>query len=63
LTQALNINLTHDGQKVDTGDIRIYSNSEYNNFEITAAKRIGISAAKDLFLRFYIKENIFISKK
>ncbi len=63
LTQALDINLNNDGQRVDTGNIRIYSGKNYDNKEIAAAKRIGISTAKDLLLRFYIKDNKFISKK
>lgn len=62
LTQALEIDLSLDGTRVDMGPIRVYP-SDRKNLKITTAKRIGISSACDWQLRYYLKENDYISKK
>ena len=46
----------------------LYTSTDDNNedFEIVASKRIGIDyaeEAKDFLWRFYIKDNIYVSKK
>ncbi|MED7819006.1 MULTISPECIES: DNA-3-methyladenine glycosylase [unclassified Francisella] len=65
LTQALNINLKDNGLNLlDTNnDLYLEYNNDLNNFDIVETQRIGISKAKEKLLRFYIKDNNFISKK
>ncbi|MBS3971371.1 MAG: DNA-3-methyladenine glycosylase [Clostridia bacterium] len=62
LAQALGINMELNGTRV--GDkITIYRRTNELNYHIVTTTRIGISQAADLPLRFYIKNNQFISKK
>ncbi|MDK2985531.1 MAG: DNA-3-methyladenine glycosylase [Clostridia bacterium] len=63
LTQALGIDLSVDGERVDTGPVRIYPSNLQKKQEIVTTTRIGISVACDWPLRYYIKGNKFISKK
>lgn len=62
LTQSLEIDLSSDGTRVDTGPVKVYTGLQ-NNFEITITTRVGISSACDWQLRYYIKENDYISRK
>lgn len=39
------------------------NNDLINEIDIVQTQRIGISKAKDMPYRFYIKDNIFVSKK
>jgi len=64
-TSAFGIDNRFLGKSLLSDDIYILYNSS-KKFEIQAAKRIGIDYAnqsKDLLLRFYIKNNPFVSKK
>jgi DNA-3-methyladenine glycosylase len=60
LTQAFGITRKHNNSSLLEGDLRIY-NSRSKPVICTSA-RIGLSAGKELELRFYIKENRFVSK-
>lgn len=64
LTQALGIDLNLNGVDLtQNGALYILSSdSEYKPFEIITTNRIGIAKAQDLLLRFYIKNNPFVSK-
>ena len=60
LTQAFGITRKHNNLSLLEGDLRI-RNSRAKP-EIVCGKRIGLSAGKELELRFYIKDNKFVSK-
>lgn len=61
LVLALGIDQTHNGNCLRTSSIRILKNQN-SKFQIESSSRIGISQAKDLNLRFTIKDNKFLSK-
>jgi len=61
LTQAFGITLKQNNLSLIDGPIQIFNNRLKP--EIVCTTRIGLSAGKDLELRFYIKENSFISKE
>jgi len=62
LAQALEIDMGLNG--TEFGDkITVYKRKNELKDHIVATTRIGISQAADLPLRFYIKDNKFISKK
>jgi DNA-3-methyladenine glycosylase len=61
LTKAIGIDKRHDGLDL-TKDVLFIENS-YKKYEIVKTTRIGLSAGEDLQLRFYIKDNDFVSKK
>jgi len=61
LTRALGIGKDQNGLDL-TEDILFLEDSD-EKFEIVKAKRIGISKGKGRLLRFYIKNNDFVSKK
>lgn len=61
LTQALGIDRQLNGCNLTQGSIRILQRQEEKP-EIVTAPRIGISQAKDLPLRFYIRGSRYISK-
>lgn len=70
LTQALGITSGLNGSCLIKGPIQILSRNSYpeihilpKNPKIVVTKRVGISQATDLPLRFYLKDNKFISKK
>ena len=60
LTQAFGITREHNNLSLLDGDLRIEGSREKP--EIVTTTRIGLSAGKELELRFYIKDNIFVSK-
>lgn len=62
LTQALGINLDLNGKPLDTSVLGIID-SEENNFRVVRSPRIGISAGKDMELRFCIENNEFVSRQ
>lgn len=62
LAQAMDINLDINGTSVVTGPVRFYYANQ-DPGEIVVAKRIGISQAEHLPLRFYIANNRFVSRK
>ncbi|MCL2243841.1 MAG: DNA-3-methyladenine glycosylase [Treponema sp.] len=59
LTQAFGITLKQNNLSLIDGPIQIYNNRIKP--EIEASTRIGLSAGKELELRFYIKGNRFVS--
>ncbi len=62
LTQALGINLDLNGKSLDTSVLGIID-SEENNFRVVSGPRIGISAGRDMELRFCIENNKFVSRR
>jgi len=64
LCQALKIDKKLNGVDLKTSnEIFIAEPDKNEKFEVVITKRIGIEKSKDLLLRFYIKENKFVSKK
>lgn len=64
LCQALKIDKKLNGIDLKkSSEIFIAELEIEENFEIVVTTRIGIEKSKDLPLRFYIKENKFVSKK
>lgn len=66
LTQSLNITLKDNGIDLLDKDSPIhlrYNNDLINDVDIIQTQRIGISKSKDMPYRFYIKDNLFVSKK
>jgi len=61
LTQAFGIGKSFNGFDL-IGD-KLFLEDLKEKFEIVKAKRIGISVGKNKLLRFYIKNNNFVSKK
>jgi DNA-3-methyladenine glycosylase len=61
LTQAFGITLKHNNLSLLEGKMQI-ENTRIKP-EIITTTRIGLSDGKDLLLRFYIKDNKFVSKK
>jgi len=62
LCQALNINLELNGHDLKKEPLKLIIKPALNKEDIVVARRIGISREKDKMLRFYIKNNPFISK-
>ena len=60
LTQAFGITRKHNCLSLLKGPIRIYDSKIKP--EICASRRVGLSAGKELELRFFIKDNRFVSK-
>jgi DNA-3-methyladenine glycosylase len=67
LTQAFCINKEHDGKDLTKEDLFIsHSNIPKNfneKFEIVRTTRIGLSKGQGKLLRYYIKDNPFVSVK
>lgn len=62
LTKALSIDSTHNGINLTDPDSElIITEGHDDSFEIEVTKRVGISKAADELLRFYIKNNPFVS--
>lgn len=61
LTKALQIDKSLYGHDITKPPLQIFE-PENRNFEISTSTRIGISKAKDEMLRFYIKDNQYVSK-
>ena len=61
LTQAMGITRKHYGADLTRGPLRV---EEWpgDPFEIAVSPRVGISACKDLPLRFFMKDNPFVSR-
>ena len=63
-TQSFSIDKSFLGKNI-TGDKIFISSAPNKNFTIVKAKRVGIDYAvrsKDLPLRFYIKDNLFVTR-
>ena len=62
LCKSLNITRTeHDGMNFTGNNIQIVD-YDFKKFNAGISKRIGISKGKDLLLRFYVKDNPFLSR-
>jgi len=61
LTKAFDIDKRHDGYDLTKDDLFIENSNE--KFEIVKTTRIGLSKGKKRLLRFYIKDNKFVSIK
>jgi len=61
LTKALGMEREQNG--IDLIGDTLFLEDSNENFEIVKAKRIGISKGKSKLLRFYIKNNEFVSRK
>jgi DNA-3-methyladenine glycosylase len=62
LTQALDITTKDNGVDLQDRDLWIEAGRE-EKFEIVSAGRVGIKVGKDLNLRFYIREDEYVSRK
>jgi DNA-3-methyladenine glycosylase len=62
LCQALNININHNSICLYNSNVLFILENKSTD-EITITKRIGISKGIDLPLRFYLRNNKFVSKK
>jgi len=63
LCQALSIDLTENGINLLGEQIYILDSPDISKENIVQTTRIGITKSKELPLRFYIKNNPFISKR
>ncbi len=63
LCQALAINLSDNGVNLLGDKIYILDSPHISKNNIVQTTRIGITKSKELPLRFYIKDNPFVSKK
>jgi DNA-3-methyladenine glycosylase len=62
LTRALGITLEHYGADLTRGPLTVHeAAAEDKAFEIAVSRRIGITKAPDLPLRFFISGNRFVS--
>jgi DNA-3-methyladenine glycosylase len=62
LCQALGIDKNMNGHNLHDGPLRLVPQPALPNSMITQTTRIGISQAKDVPWRFYIHDNLFVSK-
>ena len=60
LCQAFGITKEHNNLSLIDGELRIHNSREKS--EIASSRRIGLSAGKELELRFFIKGNRFVSR-
>lgn len=60
LTQSFDLDKRYDGNDMTKGGLFIENSGE--KFEIIRTTRIGLSDGKEKLLRFYIKNNKFVSK-
>ena len=61
LTLAMGITREHYGADVTNGRLQVRTPRRRPPFEIVTASRIGIAASAELPLRFYIKDNEYVS--
>lgn len=59
---AFNLNKQFNGLNLQINDIKIAEPLDKTNFEIGESPRIGISKAVELKRRFYIKNNLYLSR-
>ncbi|MEN8194242.1 MAG: DNA-3-methyladenine glycosylase [Bacteroidota bacterium] len=62
LCKAFHINLADNGEKLDGNNIYLLDAPRLKDENIVQTTRIGITQAKELLWRFYIKGNRFVSK-
>lgn len=63
LVQATGITISMNGTSAIHGPVKFYTGDENKNFEIVETTRVGLTQGADLELRYYIKNNPFISRK
>ncbi len=63
LTRALGIKIAHNGVDVTKGPITIHPPERVEKFEIATSPRIGITKSADLPLRYFIKDNRYVSRR
>ena len=63
LTLAMGITREHYGADVTDGRLQVRTPRRRPPFEIVTTSRIGIAASAELLLRFYIKDNEYVSVK
>jgi DNA-3-methyladenine glycosylase len=61
LVQALGITKAMNGQDLTTGSFTILD-APSRDFNITTSSRVGISAGKEHQWRYYISDNLFVSR-
>lgn len=61
LTRAFGIEKRHNGLDLTRGNLFIEESDD--KFEIVNTTRIGLSKGKEKLLRFYVKDNEFVSRK
>ena len=61
LTRALGITRRHYGADLTRGSLTVHDGSEGGDLEIAVSRRIGITQALDLPLRFFVRGNRFVS--
>jgi len=61
LTRALGITLEHYGADLTRGPLTVHEAAAGEAFEIAVSRRIGITKAQELPLRFFIAGNRFVS--
>jgi 3-methyladenine DNA glycosylase Mpg len=57
----MGITREHYGRDVTRGDLQVRALAEPGPQEIVTTTRVGISVSEDLPLRFYIKDNEYVS--
>ena len=63
ICKAFNINKDHYGLDLTGNRVFILNNPRIKNKNIVITKRIGIRKSADLPWRFYIKDNLYVSKR
>jgi DNA-3-methyladenine glycosylase len=63
LTRAMGIKIAHNGVDVTKGPITIHAPERAERFEIATSPRIGITKSADLPLRFFIRDNPWVSRR
>lgn len=63
ICQALDITRADNGKSLQDGDMLIIRNRDVEIFNIIQDTRIGIKEGADCPFRFYIRENLFVSRK
>ena len=62
VAKALGIDLRDNGTSLGGGRLVVYDAPRVSEAEVAVSGRIGLSAGHDLDLRFYVRENQFVSK-
>ncbi|MBK7104253.1 MAG: DNA-3-methyladenine glycosylase [Ignavibacteriae bacterium] len=63
ICKAFNITKNQYGIDLTNDEIYLLNSKKISESQIVTTKRIGIKKSKDLMWRFYIKDNLYISKK
>jgi DNA-3-methyladenine glycosylase len=62
LARALGIDLGDNGSMLGEGRLLVYDAPRVSEADVAVSGRVGLSTGHDLELRFYIRENRFVSK-